>query len=106
MDLNGVGLKVIWVGVPLDGGVVQDEGGGQVVICGKDGFRGGRDRVNGENQVIDGEAIGTRGLGGYGQPSSGVYFPSGGFPAIDCHCGANKQDEFTMLEEDMGGNRT
>ena len=66
MDIDGMGLKVIWVGVPLDGGVVQDEGGGQVVICGKDGFRGGGDGVNGEEQVIDRKAIGTRGLGGYG----------------------------------------
>ena len=66
MDIDGVGLKVIWVGVPLDGGVVQDEGGGQVVICGKDGFGGGGDGVNGEEQVIDRKAIGTRGLGGYG----------------------------------------
>ena len=45
---------------------MQDEGGGQVVICGKDGFGGGGDGVNGEEQVIDRKAIGTRGLGGYG----------------------------------------
>ena len=66
MDINSVGLKVIWVGVPLDGGVVQGKGSGQMVISGEDGLGGGGDGVNGEEQVIDRETIGTWGLGGYG----------------------------------------
>ena len=66
MDIYGLGLQVIWVGVPLDGGVVQGEGSGQMVISGEDGLGGGGDGVNGEEQVIDRKAIGTRGLGGYG----------------------------------------
>ena len=59
MNINGVGLEVIGVGAPLQGGVVEDQGGGKVVIGAKDGFGVRGNRVNGEEEIIDREGIGA-----------------------------------------------
>ena len=59
MNINGVGLEVIGVGAQVQGGVVEDQGGGEVVIGAKDGFGICGYRGNGEEEIIDGEGVGA-----------------------------------------------